>query len=144
MEICYTWKVFTEKRYIPVIKNFVQTQSVFMTKENDWQLLPFFVSWLVLPCMVAVHFYGIFRIWEKLFENTCYNFIAIISVALLQPSRFNLHVPFRLSCQTPVFEMPLLNRNGKVTCDNCGTQSTKIRPIRHTENCPAGTLYCTY
>ena len=39
--------------------------------------------------------------------------------------------------------MPSLNRNEKVTCDNCGTQTTKPNLARHKRRCPAGTLYCT-
>ena len=39
--------------------------------------------------------------------------------------------------------MPSLNRNGKVTCDNCGTQTTRNKIIRHKKRCSVGTLYCT-
>ena len=37
--------------------------------------------------------------------------------------------------------MPSLNRNEKVTCENCGTQVTKINLLRHKKRCSAGTLY---
>ena len=40
--------------------------------------------------MVALSFYGIFRIWEKICKNTCYKFFAFISFALLPSSRFTL------------------------------------------------------
>ena len=41
-------------------------------------------------------------------ENACYKFLAVISVALLPSSCFNLHACFRLFCQTTISEMPLL------------------------------------
>ena len=40
--------------------------------------------------------------------------------------------------------MPSLNRNEEVTCENCGTQSTKPNLARHKKSCSAGTLYCTH
>ena len=40
--------------------------------------------------------------------------------------------------------MPSLNRNEKVTCENCGTQTTKLNLARHKKSCSAGTLYCTH
>ena len=39
--------------------------------------------------------------------------------------------------------MPSLNRNEKVTCENCGVQFTKYNLARHKKRCSAGTLYCT-
>ena len=39
--------------------------------------------------------------------------------------------------------MPSLNRYEKVTCQNCGTQTTKLNLARHKKRCSAGTLYCT-
>ena len=36
-----------------------------------------------------------------------------------------------------------LNRIQKITCDNCGTQTTKKKIVRHKARCSAGTLYCT-
>ena len=39
--------------------------------------------------------------------------------------------------------MPSLNRNEKVTCENCGVQITKYNLARHKKRCSAGTLYCT-
>ena len=39
--------------------------------------------------------------------------------------------------------MPSLNRNQKVTCDNCGTQNTKLNLARHEKNCSACILFCT-
>ena len=38
--------------------------------------------------------------------------------------------------------MPSLNRNEKVTCENCGLQITKLNLARHKKSCSAGTLYC--
>ena len=39
--------------------------------------------------------------------------------------------------------MPALDRNVKVTCENCGTSVTKINLSRHKSRCSGGTLYCT-
>ena len=39
--------------------------------------------------------------------------------------------------------MPSLNRNEKITCQNCGVQITKYNLARHKKVCSAGTLYCT-
>ena len=39
--------------------------------------------------------------------------------------------------------MPSLNRNAKVTCENCGVQITKLNLARHKKSCSAGTLYCS-
>ena len=35
--------------------------TAFKMKEKDWQLLRFILLWLVLPFMVFLSFYGIFR-----------------------------------------------------------------------------------
>ena len=68
---------------------------------------------------------------------------AIISFALLPSSRFNLHVYFRLFCQTNIIEMSSLNQCEKVTCENCGTQITKLNLARHKKSSSTGKLYCT-
>ena len=112
-------------------------------KESDWQLMRYFLLWLVLPFMVALPFYGNFRRSEKNCKNTCYKFFAIISCALLPSSCFNLHVYFRLLCQTPIIETPSLNRNEEVTCEIYGTQTKKLNLARHKKRCSVGTLYCT-
>ena len=39
--------------------------------------------------------------------------------------------------------MPSLNRYEKVTCENCGTQTTKLNLTRHKKICSAGTLLCS-
>ena len=80
---------------------------------------------------------------EKNCENTCYKFLAIISFALLPSSRFNLHVYSRLFCQTSIIKMPSLIQNEKITCQNCGTQTTGNNIVRHKKRCSAGTLFCT-
>ena len=38
--------------------------------------------------------------------------------------------------------MPALDRNVKVTCENCGTSVTKQQLFRHKSRCSGGTLYC--
>ena len=39
--------------------------------------------------------------------------------------------------------MPALDRNEKITCDNCETQTTKKNIVQHKTRCSAGTFYCT-
>ena len=39
--------------------------------------------------------------------------------------------------------MPSLIRKEKITCENCGTQTTRNNIVRHKQRCSAGTLYCT-
>ena len=39
--------------------------------------------------------------------------------------------------------MPALDRNVKVTCENCGTSVTKYHLSRNKSRCSGGTLYCT-
>ena len=39
--------------------------------------------------------------------------------------------------------MPSLNRYEKVTCENCGTQTTKLNLARRKKRCYAGTLHCS-
>ena len=109
-------------------------------KENDWQPLRFIVMWLVLPFMVALSFYGIFHRWENNFNILGTNFS---SFALLQLSCFNFRVHFRSICLTPFTQMLSLNRYEKVTCENCGTQTTKLNLAHHKKSFSAGTLYCT-
>ena len=102
-----------------------------------------FLLWLVLTFMVAHSFYGIFRKWEEQLKYTWYIFFAIISFALLQSSCFNFYVHFRSICLTTFNQMSFLNRYEKVTCENCGTQTTKLDLARHKKSYSAGTLFCT-
>ena len=44
---------------------------------------------------------------------------------------------------TSFTQTPCLNRYEKVTCENCGTQTTKLNLARHKKRCLVGTLYCT-
>ena len=37
-----------------------------------------------------------------------------------------------------------LNRNEKVTSENCGTQTTRNNIVRHKKSCSAVTLFCTH
>ena len=104
---------------------------------------------MVFPFKVSPAFYGCsFLLWNfpyigKICKNTCYQFFAFFSFALPPSSRFDLRVFFRLFCQTTVIEMLSLNRYEKVTCENCGTQTTKFILARHKKSCSAGTWYCT-
>ena len=93
--------------------------------------------------MVTLAFYGILRKWEEEFKCTWYKFFAIISFSLLQSSCSNFYAHFRSICLTPFTQMPSLNRYERFTCENCGTQTTKLNLARHKNSCTAGTLYCT-
>ena len=93
--------------------------------------------------MVDHSFNGNFRDWEEYFKYILYKFFAIISFPLLHSSCFNFCVHFRSICLTPFTQMSSLNRYEKVTCENCGTQTTKLNLARHNKSCYAGTLYCT-
>ena len=112
-------------------------------KENDWQLMRYFLLSYVLTFMVALSLYGIFRTWEKICKFCCYKFFAIVSFALLPSSRFALHVFFRLLCQTTIIEIPSLNRYEKVACEKFGNQIAKLNLARHKKSCFVGTLCCT-
>ena len=65
-------------------------------------------------------------------------FLCIATVKLLQ-----FYVHFRSICLIPFTQTPSLYRDKNVTCENCGTQTTKLSPARHKTSCSAGTLYCT-
>ena len=91
--------------------------------------------YVVLPFMVALSFRGNFRVREKNCKNTCYKFFAIISFALLQSSCFNFYVHFKSICLLPFTQMPSLNRHEEVTCEDCGTQITKLNLARHKKRC---------
>ena len=79
------------------------------------------------------------KLQKNLLQCFRYYFICIATVKSL-----HLHVHFRLLCQTPIIEKPWLNRNEKVTCENCGTQTTKLNLTCHKKRGSAGTLYCTH
>ena len=40
--------------------------------------------------------------------------------------------------------MPSLIRKEKITCENCGTQTTRNNVVRHKKRCSVGTLPCTH
>ena len=68
--------------------------------------------------------------FSPLFYLRCYRQVASVSY-------------FRPFCQTTIIEMPSLNRKEKITCENCGTRTTRNNIVRHKKRCSAGTLYCT-
>ena len=68
-------------------------------------------------------------------QNFRHYFCCIATIKLLKLLR---------SVQIILFttKMPSLNRNEKVTCENCGVEVTKLNLARHKKRCSAGTLYC--
>ena len=112
--------------------------------ERDWlTALAVFLFMASLAFLVALSFYGIFCEWENQFKHICYELLAIISFAVLQSSCFNFYVHFRSIPLTLFTQMPSLNRYEKVTCENCGTQTTKLNLARQKKCCSAGTFFCT-
>ena len=97
----------------------------------------------VLPFMVALSFYGIFRLWGKLCKNTCYKFSPLFHLHCYRQVASIFTFFFRLLYEITTFEMPSLNRYEKGTCENCGTETTKLNLAHHKKSCFAGTLYCT-
>ena len=81
---------------------------------------------------------------KELFKIVYYKFSVIIFFELLKSRYFS----FLLSFQIIVFftnftRMPSLNRYEKVTCENCGTHTTKLIRARHKKSCSAGAFYCS-
>ena len=72
-------------------------------------------------------------------EVLCHYFNCIATIKVLQFLTFiSDHCVFNKFTQ-----MPSLNRYEKVTCENCGTQTTKLNLARHRKRCSAGTLHCS-
>ena len=111
-------------------------QSVFKIEESCWQL--FF--WLILLLNFSI--YGRSK-FGHVMSNTCFEIFAIKSFALLESSCNNLYVYFTLFTRTIITDMPSFIRNKTITCENCGTQTTKFSLARHTKRCSAGEFYCT-
>ena len=130
-------KSFQRKAISTLQINFFYIQTVFKMKEYDWQLLPYFLLWLALLFMVVLSFMDFS--W-----TTCEGFFTIVSFALLQSSCFVFYVHFRSFCATLFTQVPSLNRYEEVTCDNCGTQTTKLNLARHKKGCSAGIICCTH
>ena len=76
-------------------------------------------------------------------EKICFKFFAILSFALLQSSCFKFYVHVISFFFTLFTRMLSLNQYEKVTCENCGTPTTKLILARHKKRCSVGTLYCT-
>ena len=90
--------------------------------------------------MFALSFHGIFRMWEKNAKRFTTSFPLFFPLHCYH--QVNLHVYFKLIWQTTIIEMPSLIRKEKVTCENCGTQTTNLNLALSKKRCSAGTLYC--
>ena len=71
--------------------------------------------------------------------TTCAKLI-VISFSSLQSGCCYLYGYFTLYCETILLRMPSLNRNDKVTCANCGLQTTLFNPA-HQKRCSVGQFY---
>ena len=138
-EICSTRKVFIEKVSCPFTWFLIYIQLVFNIKQSDWQQL----LWLVLPYIVSLPLYGLSKFGMSFLSNTCYMVSAINSLALLHWCYYELCIHIRIFRWKIFTEIPLLNRNEKVNCDNYGTQITQHKLALHKESCSAWTLFCT-
>ena len=105
-------------------------------KECDWQHVRYFICCLVFP--FTVFLYMVIKSWatlatysSKLILLHCYSQVAPI---LCQ---------FQINLLNSLSDLPSLNRNEKVTCENCDTQITKLYLARHKKGCSAGTLFCS-
>ena len=103
----------------------------------------YFFSWLVLPFMVTVSFYGNFGSWKNFAKLLATIFSPLFHLHCYRRVAVNPNVYSRLFCQTPINEMPSLIRKEKITCENCVTQTTRNNIVRHKKRCSVGTLYCT-
>ena len=86
-------------------------------------------------------FWNFCRNWGIYDINTCYKnfrhyFCCIATIKMLKLLRSFQNILF-------ITKTPSLNRNEKVTCENCGVQITKYNLDRHKKSCSAGTLYCS-
>ena len=113
-------------------------------KKNDCQLLRYFLLWLVLPFIVAHCFYGIFGIWEKSLKLLASIFLPLFLFHIYSQVASIFTFFFKLISQVPINELILLNRSKKFTCDNCGTETTKLNQTRQKKSCLTGTLLCTH
>ena len=96
--------------------------------------------WLLFPFMeFSVNGKKILKVFPTrfapLFHLNCYS----------QSSYFNfLHSLQFILFLTSFNQLPSLNQKKKVTCENCGNQTTEPNLVRHKKNCSAGTsLYST-
>ena len=103
----------------------------------------------LFPFKVCLAFYDCsFLLWNfswkgKYFENYFLKFFFIFLFALLPSRYFNFLRWFQIIVFLANFtQMLSLNRYEKVTCEKCGTQTTKPNLARHKKSCSVGTLYC--
>ena len=126
---------------IPLTKNLLK-YSLF----SRWEwMIDSFCSFPLYgySCLLWLLFlFGKLSVNGKVIQKTCYKLFAIIVFALLQSSRFHLHVRFFLFYRTIVFEMPALIQD-KNPSKNCSTQTARNNFVRQKKGCSAGTLYCT-
>ena len=97
-------------------------QLVLKMKGSDWELVRYLFSWLVLPLSVLT--FMVIMYWLKLATNFPHYFSCIARVKLLQ-----------------VTEMPSLNRNENITCEQSGTRTTRLNPMHKKVFCSEINLY---
>ena len=131
---CSTWVIFPDK-----LSPHGEIKDIF-----NWFLV--FIScrferlkkWLTVPFLVFPSFLGN----NQLFLQTNHHyFFCSARVKLVKKLLFQ-NILLWKNCQKSA-TMPALDRNEKITCDKCGTQTTKKNIVRHKTRCSAGTLFCT-
>ena len=94
--------------------------------------------------MIALSYYGIFHGCQKLITSTCHKVLVIVFFAVLKSTLFIFYVRLLQTVLSNTnIEMPTLNRNDKVTYENCCILSTRISPARHKKIYSMELLFCS-
>ena len=98
-------------------------------------LTPYVYGWAITKTKFSTIFISLFIslfcslvACSQILTIFCYNSIYLLSDSDL------LHY---------LLEMPALDRNAKVACDNCATLVSKQNLAKHKKKCSVGTLYCS-
>ena len=89
-------------------------------------------------------FRGIFVNGTKQIKKFSHKLFVIVSFALLESSYLNFLRSIRMILFLTNFtQMLSFNRYEKITCENCGTQTSKPNVAHPRKGCSIGTLHCT-
>ena len=92
--------------------------------------------------MVGLSIYGLSVHGINKLTDTCYIFLTINFLTVPHSSCYNFYVIFRLKCYILFTDIPGLNHHEKVSCENCGKETTKSNIVRHKTKCSAGSVTC--